>query len=474
MDGEPCPVCGSQEHPFPAVGGEDVPTEEALDVARLGVDEAREKRERTKGALAEHDVRSGEARAAVAALRQQLGSLADAQLDELREASMELNSGLEKVARDEKELTKAQKRREDLATLLHTAKENLIAATTSLQDVSSQADTLNGQLQAKLNELGEGDRDQATIRGQIAAIEKFIAETRARCQLAEDRTVKLQQEVDTRLGKRDEARRNALELADRVRELESRFVARLSQACFIDEADYSVARMSVEDLERNERELKTYREKEATATTELSQAEKACLGLSRPDVDSLSGVRSAADAAVTALSAERGGVASKLAAVRQAISAIEAYRKESEEQERRLKIVGNLANLAAGNNPKRITLQRFVLASLFEEVALAASERLSRMSRGRYHLRRSESVDDARKGAGLDLEVTDDFTGYHRPASTLSGGETFLASLSLALGLSDVVLARAEGAISIPCSSMKGSVPLTRKRWTSPWIRWCG
>lgn len=131
--------------------------------------------------------------------------------------------------------------------------------------------------------------------------------------------------------------------------------------------------------------------------------------------------------------------------MRQAIAAIDAYRQESEAKERQLRSVGNLANLAAGNNPKRITLQRFVLASLFEEVALSASERLSRISRGRYHLRRSESVEDARRGAGLDLEVTDDFTGLHRPASTLSGGETFLASLSLALGLSDIVLAQSGG-----------------------------
>jgi exonuclease SbcC len=92
-----------------------------------------------------------------------------------------------------------------------------------------------------------------------------------------------------------------------------------------------------------------------------------------------------------------------------------------------------------------MTLQRYVLAALFEEVAIAASQRLSRMSRGRYHLVRSETPRDGKTTGGLDLDVTDDYIGERRPAFTLSGGESFLASLSLALGLSDVVMAQQGG-----------------------------
>ena len=67
------------------------------------------------------------------------------------------------------------------------------------------------------------------------------------------------------------------------------------------------------------------------------------------------------------------------------------------------------------------------------------------MSRGQFILRRSKSADDKRKNAGLDLEVEDSFTGTCRPTSSLSGGEGFLASLSLALGLADVVQSRLGG-----------------------------
>ena len=67
------------------------------------------------------------------------------------------------------------------------------------------------------------------------------------------------------------------------------------------------------------------------------------------------------------------------------------------------------------------------------------------MSHGRYTLHRHENVEDGRKASGLDLDVFDEFTGKVRPASTLSGGEGFIAALSLALGLSDVVQSYAGG-----------------------------
>ncbi len=91
-----------------------------------------------------------------------------------------------------------------------------------------------------------------------------------------------------------------------------------------------------------------------------------------------------------------------------------------------------------------MTLSSFVLAARLEEVAAAASERLLTMTAGRYSLVHS----DARKGnakAGLSLLACDAWTGIDRDTATLSGGETFLASLALALGLADVVTAESAG-----------------------------
>jgi exonuclease SbcC len=107
--------------------------------------------------------------------------------------------------------------------------------------------------------------------------------------------------------------------------------------------------------------------------------------------------------------------------------------------------MGEIARVATGENAYRMSFQRFVLAALLDEVLVNASHRLQAMSRGRYTLQRALDQQDRRSAGGLELEVLDLFTGRARLAKTLSGGESFLASLALALGLADVVQAQTGG-----------------------------
>ena len=92
-----------------------------------------------------------------------------------------------------------------------------------------------------------------------------------------------------------------------------------------------------------------------------------------------------------------------------------------------------------------LSLQRFVLAASVDLPVLAASERLLKMSKSRYRLQRTRVTEDGPKSAGLDLEVEDAYTGKNRSVATLSCGESFPPSLSLALGLADVVQAYSGG-----------------------------
>jgi exonuclease SbcC len=99
-----------------------------------------------------------------------------------------------------------------------------------------------------------------------------------------------------------------------------------------------------------------------------------------------------------------------------------------------------------GGNTLRMRLSAYVLAARLEQVAAAATERLEVMSGGRYALVHSAELAKGGGRSGLSLRVVDGWTGVERDTATLSGGESFLASLSLALGLADVVQAEAGGA----------------------------
>jgi exonuclease SbcC len=112
----------------------------------------------------------------------------------------------------------------------------------------------------------------------------------------------------------------------------------------------------------------------------------------------------------------------------------------------RAAVVRGLADLTAGQgaNTKRMTLSAFVLAARLEEIAAVAGQRLLRMTGGRYSLVHTDVAKGAKR-AGLGLLARDNWTGVDRDTATLSGGETFLASLALALGLADVVCAESGG-----------------------------
>ena len=108
-------------------------------------------------------------------------------------------------------------------------------------------------------------------------------------------------------------------------------------------------------------------------------------------------------------------------------------------------LLKDLDDAANGNNKKRLVFEQYVLASYFEEILKAANIRLHLMSGGRYELRRMQQVSDGRSKDNLEIEVMDYYTGKYRSVKTLSGGESFKASLALALGMSDVVQAGSGG-----------------------------
>jgi exonuclease SbcC len=128
-------------------------------------------------------------------------------------------------------------------------------------------------------------------------------------------------------------------------------------------------------------------------------------------------------------------------------AAFEGSRPLLEQTRGRASTLAELARTARGQgeNARRMSLHSYVLAARLEQVAVAASERLLAMSDGRFSLEHTDALAARGAASGLGLDVVDGWTGQRRDPSTLSGGETFMASLALALGLADVVQHEAGG-----------------------------
>lgn len=127
------------------------------------------------------------------------------------------------------------------------------------------------------------------------------------------------------------------------------------------------------------------------------------------------------------------------------LEGIEKNRKKAEKVREEYGIVKDLDDLANGNNAKRLVFEQYVLAGYFENILKAANIRLSNMTECRYELLRAGQVSDGRKKDNLEIEVMDYYTGRKRSVKTLSGGETFKASLAMALGMSDCIQAENGG-----------------------------
>lgn len=133
-----------------------------------------------------------------------------------------------------------------------------------------------------------------------------------------------------------------------------------------------------------------------------------------------------------------------------------------EKREKAYGIIRDLDNMASGNNARKLVFEQYVLSGYFEDILEAANLRLRRMTGGRYELSRVEEAGDGRSKDSLEIRVMDYYTGKYRSVKTLSGGESFKASLSLALGMSDVIQAESGESGWKPCSSTRASARWTR------------
>ena len=425
VDGTPCPVCGSLDHPeLCELTGERV-TREQEEAAVAEATAAAERAEMTGARLGAADERAGAATARLTAA----GFTVAADLPSLQADAGRLTATWRELRAEAARLAAA-----GLADL----QDALDDLDQSIADADKRLAGLADQHQSELRQAAEADQRAAKLRQALAA------------------ELDGAPDLDTALA-RERAAADALTAAADAADAAARAAADASRAAGLaaraaGEAGFGApeqARQAARAAGFRRAADRDIREHEARtrAVTELLADPDLDVSLDPPaDVAAAVAVVEAAQK----MHAEAVGAhdrarhqADQLAELAPALTARLDGLKPLTDQAAQAR---QLADLAAGlgANTLRMTLSAFVLAARLEEVATAATERLLKMTSGRYSLVHT----DARRGAGrsgLGLLACDSWTGVDRDTSTLSGGETFLASLALALGLADVVSAEAGG-----------------------------
>ena len=438
-DGEPCAVCGSVEHPAPAqiAEGEQLVERADLDAAKEREDKAH-KQARTHELAKDRTTKAHqEASEALAAARTQYETLAaqgecdvEQTAAQLQQAQTRLAQAQSRVTARDGVLAKVERVRVELQKAqeaLRTIEGAAVEAQTRHRDAAARCEAAAAQLAPARAAVGFAQRVEA-VEGYRAAHQRLA------------RAVLL-------LGQARE--RHALAAAQAQRLLgESAFEsAELVQTAVrtperVDALEQTVAAYELEHA----RLLEGFGREAIVAV-----AARVAAGEQAPD--DLQGVREQVEqlrAAAHRLTLREGERESLLRSLQALRGEYAAFRAQTAQRYDRAQMLANLAAAARGDTlggyEHQVDLVSYVLGAEFERILHSASLHLDRMSEGRYGMVFSDHrAKGSRSGGGLNLEITDTWTGEPREASSLSGGESFLASLSLALGLAEVVQANNGG-----------------------------
>ncbi|MFF4652063.1 AAA family ATPase [Streptomyces sp. NPDC001380] len=415
-DGEPCAVCGSPEHPAPArpAGGRVTRADEqAAEAAFRRAEEA--------GRGAADRLRSLREEAAAA-------------------AALAGEDPVEAVAAD------LAAREGELAAALRSA-EDLAAAGQALERLARQrAECLEQQQDADRREAACSARQDA-----LAAEERTLAERLAAARGGAPSVAAREAALAVRAGRLAAAAAAARRTADtaaRLKEADAAVAEAAVRAGFPDAAAAEDALPSPE-LRGAEERLERWEGARAAVRALLADgALAAAAALPPADPAAADAALERATARLRAAAAAEDAARRRCAELRR-LGGLLAERAAALgpalAEQARLSRLSQLVSGTSSDNRLRMRLESYVLAARLEQVAAAASSRLVRMSGGRYTLVHSDGKAAGNRRSGLSLRVVDSWTGTERDTATLSGGESFIASLALALGLADVVTDEAGG-----------------------------
>lgn len=483
-EGQPCPVCGSLHHPAPARISSQAPTEAELEQAK----------EASGAAFQEANIKStqaGEKKAALEERNQQLLTqmaayvehpALDQAAEQLRACQMETGNTLDQLYQELRELEAQLIHREELCREIKAqeeqlkvlagkqekVKEEIARAEVAQGNLQGQREQLEGKLRRQLLEHLEGCALEAAARRvteELQTVEMELAQVQEQMRKAKGRLDR-KQELESLLPQQEtylkeleqtllKAQKELAGAESRRDEIKAQIQALQAELHYSDAASAQAKQAQLQgELARLEGELKRAQEVLSARSIELAGTEAAIQELSAllengEDVDI-----EAQKARSLELEKRRSEVAEAQKAVHTRWNTNEAALQniikksaDLETLEKRYTWVRTLSNTVNGNLPgkEKIALETYIQMTFFDRILQRANIRFLVMSGGQYELKRRRAAEDNRSQSGLELDVIDHNNGSERSVKSLSGGESFKASLSLALGLADEIQSTAGG-----------------------------
>ena len=444
---EPCPVCGSKAHPTPASvkdGGELI-DKAAVDQARAAEDKARKAMAAGIKVLDKAAATLAQRLKECHKLVQKLGPVADQLLAALDKDLIKAGDAVKVLLGQQTKQKSVQARIEAIKDEQATLKTALDALTPQAAEANEQVVKIGTVVDRLMASVPEEYRAANALSEKLLALKDGIALLSEALGNAEKEQTTARSESDKASSHHSTLSKQCKAQQNKTEDLCEVWSKALASSLFRGVEAFNVALLQEAEQKTMQADIENYRSKLAALQGATKQIQTDVADKAKPDLEVIeaklaetTGVYNLADEAWRQLDARKNQL-------KETQKKLDQAHKKNEALEAEYKVIGTLSEVANGQTGNKISLQRFVLSVLLDDVLIQASQRLIKMSKGRYQLVRKEDRAKGNKASGLELEVEDGYTGKTRSVATLSGGESFLAALSLALGLSDVVQSYAGG-----------------------------
>ncbi|MBX9879178.1 MAG: SMC family ATPase [Candidatus Obscuribacterales bacterium] len=444
IDGSPCLVCGSIEHPHPAKA--------AGNLSESSLKAKREEIKQLEGTFSEVSADYQKQSAVVAkleaekdSLNKRLGDLGFTNLQQLVEKLESAKQAYESASSSESRLVQTQSQLVKLKADLEKEQTEFANLDALLLESKAAFEKARAVLAERQSQIPDEYADAQAVQNAKHEAQLRCENLKANFDKAQDSAKRASEFYVAAKATLEKSKESQVLADSRLQVQKQEFLSAMKEAGFQNLQEFKAARRSSEDIARLDSETTKYQTDLAAAVDRLKRAQASAANLQRPDIQIFEANYLAAKDETEKAVREEASLSEQLKQIQVWLNELSRVLKEIETLESRYGIVGRLAEVASGRNAFGVTFQRFVLGALLDDVLIASSQRLRIMSKGRYQLQRMTTRADKRTAGGLDLEVYDTYTGTTRPVATLSGGESFIASLSMALGLADVVQSYAGG-----------------------------
>lgn len=458
VEGEKCPVCGSVHHPEPA----------KLKEAWISEEDFKKLQEETSRLQEKKNNANTEAEKAKTSLEEFEGQLKITILDYIESPLLDMNMGIGEESPEE--LIKAVKAAKTQVETM--AKENIKKCNSLDKDcrilnkAEKDLETAQGddteRLYSKKEELGENKQKIKQELAETTAVLKTLEELsfpdwktakkeRKQAETKKNKILDAIAEAEEEKKKADNnvtaARSELKTLNDSLNQqkkdeeaLREKLDKEVSANGFSSVEEMLICVVSEDDITSSDKVINEYNQAVATNEKQLSDARSDAEGKKVTDIEALKAVCDEQRTKVNLLGKNYHNSENRISTNKEKQKSILGRREELEKACKENGICQRLYHLVKGTTGNgKITLEQYIQAAGFDGIIAAANRRLLPMSDGQYELYRREDSPGKRSNNFLDLEVLDNYTGHRRPVGNLSGGESFKASLSLALGLSDTV-----------------------------------